>query len=76
MLEDPHLVASGGLLETKAGSKTIRVPALPLALDGKRLAKRTDPPAVGEQGRELLAELGCSPQEIESLRDRRIVALP
>ena len=76
LLEDRHLNESGGLLETKTGGKTIRVPALPLALDGKRLAKRTDPPAVGEQGRELLAELGCSPQEIESLRDRRIVALP
>jgi crotonobetainyl-CoA:carnitine CoA-transferase CaiB-like acyl-CoA transferase len=76
LLEDRHLNASGGLLETKTGGKTIRVPALPLALDGKRLAKRMDPPAVGEHGRELLAELGCSPQEIESLRDRRIVALP
>jgi crotonobetainyl-CoA:carnitine CoA-transferase CaiB-like acyl-CoA transferase len=76
LLEDPHLNASDGLLETKVGAKTIRVPALPLALDGKRLRKRADPPRVGEHGRELLAALGCSPQEIESLRDRRIVALP
>jgi crotonobetainyl-CoA:carnitine CoA-transferase CaiB-like acyl-CoA transferase len=57
-------------------SKTIHVPALPLALGGKRLGKRADPPRIGEHGRELLAELGCSPQEIERLRDRRIVALP
>jgi crotonobetainyl-CoA:carnitine CoA-transferase CaiB-like acyl-CoA transferase len=76
LLEDPHLKASGGLLDTKINAKAIRVPALPLALDGKRLGKRTDPPRVGEHGRELLAELGCSPQEVESLRDRRIVALP
>jgi crotonobetainyl-CoA:carnitine CoA-transferase CaiB-like acyl-CoA transferase len=76
LLDDPHLKASAGLLETKINSKTIRVPALPLALDGKRLGKRTDPPRIGEHGRELLAELGCSPQDIESLRDRRIVALP
>jgi crotonobetainyl-CoA:carnitine CoA-transferase CaiB-like acyl-CoA transferase len=76
LLQDPHLNASGGLLETKINSKTIRVPALPLALDGKRLTKRTDPPRVGEHGRELLAELGCSPQDIEALRGRRIVALP
>ena len=76
LLDDPHLNASGGLLKTKIDSKTIRVPALPLALDGKRLGKRADPPRIGEHGRELLAELGCSPQEIESLRDRRIVALP
>ena len=76
LLDDPHLNASGGLLETRINSKSIRVPALPLALDDKRLGKRSDPPRVGENGRELLAELGCSPQEIESLRDRRIVALP
>jgi crotonobetainyl-CoA:carnitine CoA-transferase CaiB-like acyl-CoA transferase len=76
LLDDPHLNASGGLLETRINAKSIRVPALPLALDDKRLGKRTDPPRIGEHGRELLAELGCSPQEIESLRDRRIVALP
>jgi len=76
LLDDPHLNASGGLLNTKLNGKSIRVPALPLALDGKRLTKRADPPRVGEHGRELLAELGCSPQEIENLRDRRIVALP
>jgi crotonobetainyl-CoA:carnitine CoA-transferase CaiB-like acyl-CoA transferase len=76
LLDDPHLNASGGLLRTSMGTKTVRVPALPLTLGGKRLAKRSDPPRIGEHGRELLAGLGCSPQEIESLRERRIVALP
>jgi crotonobetainyl-CoA:carnitine CoA-transferase CaiB-like acyl-CoA transferase len=76
LLDDPHLNSGGGLMPIKVGDKTIKVPALPLALDGKRLAKRTDPPSIGEHGRELLAQLGCSPQEIETLRDRRIVALP
>jgi crotonobetainyl-CoA:carnitine CoA-transferase CaiB-like acyl-CoA transferase len=76
LLDDPHLNVAGGLLETEVSGKKIRVPALPLALDGKRLAKRTDPPRVGEHGRELLAELGCSPQDIQGLVDRRIVALP
>jgi crotonobetainyl-CoA:carnitine CoA-transferase CaiB-like acyl-CoA transferase len=76
LLDDPHLNAGGGLLSVKVGEKSIKVPALPLALGGKRLAKRSDPPRVGEHGRELLAQLGCSPQDIESLRERRIVALP
>jgi crotonobetainyl-CoA:carnitine CoA-transferase CaiB-like acyl-CoA transferase len=76
LLDDPHLNAFGGLMETRVAGKTIRVPALPLELDGKRLPKRADPPAIGEHGRELLAELGCSPQEIDSLHERRIVALP
>ena len=76
LLEDPHLKASDGLVETRVRGKTIRVPALPLEFDGKRLAKRADPPQVGEHGRELLAELGCSPAEVERLLDRRIVAFP
>src|SRR5438445_4020674 len=76
LLDDPHLKASGGLVETKVRGKTIRVPALPLEFDGKRLAKRADPPQIGEHGRELLAELGCSLAEIERLLDRRIVAFP
>jgi crotonobetainyl-CoA:carnitine CoA-transferase CaiB-like acyl-CoA transferase len=76
LLDDPHLNAFGGLLETRVSGKTIRVPALPLELDGKRLPKRADPPAIGQHGRELLAALGCSPEDMESLRDRGIVALP
>ena len=75
LLDDPHLNASGGLLETRIGDKTIHVPALPVALDGRRLAKRSDPPRIGEHTRELLAQLGCSREEIESLRERGIVAL-
>jgi crotonobetainyl-CoA:carnitine CoA-transferase CaiB-like acyl-CoA transferase len=76
LLNDPHLRASGGLLETKAGEKTIRVPALPLELGGRRLGKRSDPPQAGEHGRELLAGLGCSPEEIDALHSRGIVAFP
>jgi crotonobetainyl-CoA:carnitine CoA-transferase CaiB-like acyl-CoA transferase len=76
LLDDPHLNASGGLIETRARGKTIHVPALPVSLDGERLPLRANPPRVGENARELLAALGCSPQEIESLRDRGIVALP
>ncbi len=76
LLEDAHLRASGGLLETKTDKKSIRVPALPIELDGERLGKRCDPPRVGEHAGELLAGLGCSPQEIQALVDKRIVALP
>ena len=75
LLDDPHLNASGGLLETTISGKKIKVPALPLALGGKRLAKRSDPPRVGEHGRELLAELGYGPAEIDALTAQRVVAL-
>jgi crotonobetainyl-CoA:carnitine CoA-transferase CaiB-like acyl-CoA transferase len=75
LLDDPHLAASGGLLETRAGDKSIRVPALPLELGGRRLAKRSDPPRIGEHGRQLLAELGYAAAEIDALAAQRIVAL-
>ena len=76
LLDDPHLKASGGLVPTRVRGKTIQVPALPLEFDGERLAKRADPPAIGEHGAQLLAELGCSPAEIRRLAEQRIVALP
>jgi len=76
LLDDPHLKASGGLLPIRVGDKTISVPALPLALGGKRLGKRADPPRIGQHGRELLRELGCSPEKIADLVERRIVAVP
>jgi len=76
LLEDPHLNASGGLLEVRVAGKTIHAPALPLALGGRRLPKRSDPPRLGEHGRELLAALGCSPQEIAALLSQRVVAFP
>jgi crotonobetainyl-CoA:carnitine CoA-transferase CaiB-like acyl-CoA transferase len=76
LLDDPHLNASGGLLETRTARGTIHVPALPLDLNGEKLKKRADPPVVGEHGRELLAGLGCSPQDIQALVDKGIVVLP
>ena len=74
LLDDPHLNASGGLLDTKVGGKTIRVPALPLEFDGRRLPKRADPPQIGEHGRALLGELGYSAAQIDALLAQRVVA--
>jgi crotonobetainyl-CoA:carnitine CoA-transferase CaiB-like acyl-CoA transferase len=75
LLDDPHLKASGGLISTRVGGKTIRVPALPLEFDGERLGKRADPPAIGEHSRALLEGLGYSRAEVDALAARRIVAL-
>jgi len=76
LLDDPHLKASGGLLETRYLGKRSHIPALPIELDGKRLPKRSDPPEVGEHGPALLRELGYSQTEIADLVARRIVAFP
>jgi crotonobetainyl-CoA:carnitine CoA-transferase CaiB-like acyl-CoA transferase len=76
LLDDPHLKASGGLLETRVEGKTIHAPALPIELDGQRLPKRLDPPGVGEHVAELLSQLGYSPEDQARLRDEGVVALP
>ena len=76
LLDDPHLVASGGLLETRTpGGKNFHAPTLPLALDGKRLPKRSDPPAIGEGARGVLADLGYGTKEIDALAKERVIVL-
>jgi crotonobetainyl-CoA:carnitine CoA-transferase CaiB-like acyl-CoA transferase len=76
LLDDPHLKASGGLLETRTpGGKTFHAPTLPLALDGKRLPKRSEPPAIGEGARELLTGIGYNAGEIDALAKERVIIL-
>jgi crotonobetainyl-CoA:carnitine CoA-transferase CaiB-like acyl-CoA transferase len=76
LLDDPHLNASGGLLETLYRGKRAHIPALPIELDGARLVKRSDPPEIGEHARELLGALGYSAAAIDKLRADGIIALP
>jgi crotonobetainyl-CoA:carnitine CoA-transferase CaiB-like acyl-CoA transferase len=76
LLDDPHLKASGGLLETHLpDGRSFHAPTLPLALDGKRLPKRSDPPALGEGARELLGGLGYSTGAIDALAKERVIVL-
>lgn len=84
LFDDPHLAATGGLAPLKvpadassaARALDVRAPLLPLTLDGKRLPVRDDPPAIGEDTRALLAELGYSGPEIDTLRAAGVVAEP
>ena len=63
LLDDPHLLATGGLADVtlpdgdKAG-QTVKTTLFPITLDGERLGVRLDPPRLGEHTRELLAALG------------------
>jgi len=76
LFDDPHLNASGGLVEMRdPRGASFRAPGLPLELDGERLPKRNDPPAIGEGARELLSELGYGADQIDSLAASGIIAL-
>lgn len=63
LLEDPHLLATGGLAQltlpdgARAGQKASTA-LLPLTLDGARLGVRHDPPQLGQDSMALLTELG------------------
>jgi len=77
LFDDPHLKASGGLAEIRDPRGTVfRTPTLPLEMDGKRLPQRTNPPAIGEGARELLASLGYPPDRIDTLAAAGVLALP
>jgi crotonobetainyl-CoA:carnitine CoA-transferase CaiB-like acyl-CoA transferase len=68
LLDDPHLLATGGLAPvTLPDGRETRTVLLPLMLDGKRLGVRYAPPRLGEHSRELLSALGYDDAEIRNL---------
>jgi crotonobetainyl-CoA:carnitine CoA-transferase CaiB-like acyl-CoA transferase len=79
LLDDPHLLATGSLADVrisdgpKAG-QTAKTTLFPITLDGERLGVRMDPPTMGQHTGDLLRSLGYADGDIETLRQRRIVA--
>jgi crotonobetainyl-CoA:carnitine CoA-transferase CaiB-like acyl-CoA transferase len=72
LLDDPHLLATGGLApitltDGDTAGQTAQTVLLPLALDGERLGVRHSPPRLGEHSAELLAELGYSAEDAARL---------
>jgi crotonobetainyl-CoA:carnitine CoA-transferase CaiB-like acyl-CoA transferase len=66
LLDDPHLLATGGLAPitlpdgARAG-QTASTALLPLSLGGERLGVRRDPPRLGQDSVDLLLSLGYDP---------------
>ena len=59
LFDDPHLNQSGGLVAlTLPDGRPIKLPGLPLALDGERMTLRYDLPAPGAHTGEVLTEIG------------------
>jgi crotonobetainyl-CoA:carnitine CoA-transferase CaiB-like acyl-CoA transferase len=87
LFDDPHLLASGGLLPVDVseavgapgGAPAVRVaglPGLPLSIGSARPGLRRQPPRIGEHSVEILHEAGLSEEEIASLLSNRTLAGP
>lgn len=76
LFDDPHLLATGGLLPTRLpnGIET-RLPRLPVQIAGVPLDLRLDPPKAGAHSADILAGLGYSHSEIQRLAANNIVIL-
>lgn len=74
LLEDPHLLATGGLAPiTLPDGREARTVLLPLMLGDERPGVRLDPPRLGEHSLELLRELGYDDGAIAGLLERQVV---
>jgi crotonobetainyl-CoA:carnitine CoA-transferase CaiB-like acyl-CoA transferase len=77
LLDDPHLLASGGLSPiTLPDGRAAPAVLLPFTLGGQRPGIHSSPPRLGEHNASLLAELGYSPSEIAALNQALRQATP
>lgn len=68
LFDDPHLNANGGLVDlTLNDGRAIRLPALPLEIDGKIPGVRRDLPHPGEDSEAVLRDFGFGDSEIADL---------
>ncbi|MGE4220764.1 MAG: CaiB/BaiF CoA transferase family protein [Alphaproteobacteria bacterium] len=75
LFDDPQLNAEGRMMQTMLpDGRTLKLPRLPIELDGHDLGLRRQPPLPGEHTREILREMGLGEAEIADLEGRSIVA--
>jgi crotonobetainyl-CoA:carnitine CoA-transferase CaiB-like acyl-CoA transferase len=68
LMDDPHLLATGGLTPiTLPDGKQTNTVLFPFTLDGQRMGVRLNPPKLGEHSAQLLQELGYSAQDATKL---------
>jgi crotonobetainyl-CoA:carnitine CoA-transferase CaiB-like acyl-CoA transferase len=76
LLDDAHLIGRGGLLDVPlppGEEGTLRVPAMPLVMNGGIDVIATQPPRLGEGSRAVLAQLGLTEVEIVNLVAQHIL---
>lgn len=73
LFDDPHLAATSGLMTVALPDGTnVRLPALPIAMEGVTKTASNPPPA-GDRTWQVLTELGLSEEEIRGLIERKVV---
>lgn len=67
LLDDPHL-NHGGLLDiTLQSGDKIKLPALPIEMNKQKFGLRYDPPIEGNDGKQILREMGYSVEQVAEL---------
>jgi crotonobetainyl-CoA:carnitine CoA-transferase CaiB-like acyl-CoA transferase len=74
LFDDPHLIASGGLLDSVLpGDIHTRLPRLPIEIGSHRLGVRRHAPKIGEQTGEILGEIGVDADTVAKLAAAGVV---
>ncbi len=76
LLADPQFAASGGIVEVPDAMSTTPMIATPADFSDTPWAPRGPAPALGQHGREILAELGRTPAAVDELVRRGVVVEP
>jgi crotonobetainyl-CoA:carnitine CoA-transferase CaiB-like acyl-CoA transferase len=78
LLDDPHIVASGGmapiqLTDGERAGETVSTVLFPFKMDGQHLGVRRNPPLLGEHTAELLGEMGYSAAQVMAMLAQQAV---
>ena len=79
LLDDEHLLATGGLADVRLpdgprAGETVKTTLFPITMGGGRLGVRMHPPRLGEHTLELLGGAGFQKSEIDELLTQGIIA--
>jgi len=74
LFEDSHMNQAGQLAATKTPTgQYVKLPKLPVQLNGESFPLRSQPPAIGEGSADLLRRIGTSEEEMHALIEKNVI---